>query len=206
MANVGAIRSVGQSLARYLQNAYTGAAFPPNITKPPCTFAVVSGNQFGENFDADAFTAHLLIFLYRVNINSHLRTSGRLQNPDARPNPLSVDINMLFSAWMASAEDEHLVLAWLMRELHLNPVLDASTLTQEAGWDASDAVQIIPSELSTEDLMRIWDAIVPSYRLSVSYIARVIRLDPDPADVHEFPAVVATRTEYAMPRVTEVQP
>src|SRR5688572_27032917 len=101
MANVGAIRSVGQSLARYLQNAYDGAAFPANITKPECTFTVVSGNQFGENFDADAdtFSGHVIIFVYRLNINSHLRTSGRLQNPDARPNPLSLDANILFSTW-----------------------------------------------------------------------------------------------------------
>jgi hypothetical protein len=28
-------------------------------------------------------------------------------------------------------------------------------------------------------LMRIWDALEPSYRLSLSYSARVVRIDPD---------------------------
>ena len=194
---------MGQSLVRSLQGAYDSAVFPANIIKPGCTFAVASSGQFGENFEADTFNNQVQVFMYRANMNSHLRTSGRAQNPGKRPNPLSVDLNLLFSIWMGSAEDEHLLLAWLMRELHLNPVLDASTLTEEAGWDASDTVQIIPAELSTEDLMRIWDAIVPSYRLSVSYIARVVRLDPDPGSAEEFPAVVATRVEYAMPNGRE---
>lgn len=199
MANVGAVRSVGQSLARYLQNAYDAAVFPENVLKPDCTFAVAGSAVLGENANVDELSGQALIYAYRVNINSHLRTSGRAQNPDGLPNPLSLDMHLLFSFWMDSAEDEHLVLAWTMRELHLHPVLDASTLTQEAGWDASDTVQIIPAELTTEDLMRIWDAITPSYRLSVSYIARVIRLDVDPRDLREFPKVVATRFEYATP-------
>ena len=59
------------------------------------------------------------------------------------------------------------------------PILDASSLSPEAGWGANEVIQVIPAELSTEDVMRIWDALDPSYRLSVSYIARLVRLDPD---------------------------
>ena len=61
------------------------------------------------------------------------------------------------------------------------PILDASSLSPEAGWGANEVIQIIPAELSTEDVMRIWDALDPPYRLSVSYIARLVRLDPDHA-------------------------
>ena len=42
--------------------------------------------------------------------------------------------------------------------------------------------------------LRIWDALDPAYRLSVSYIARLVRLDPD-AQQHTRPAV-ATRFAY----------
>ncbi len=41
--------------------------------------------------------------------------------------------------------------------------------------------------------MRIWDTIDPAYRLSVSYIARLVRIDPD----EETPqAVGATKFEW----------
>jgi hypothetical protein len=42
--------------------------------------------------------------------------------------------------------------------------------------------------------MRIWDAIAPFYRLSVSYIARVIRIDADESETGL--PVVATRQQY----------
>ena len=41
--------------------------------------------------------------------------------------------------------------------------------------------RITLGELSNEDLMRIWDAIDPSYRVSVPYVARVVQLDLEPS-------------------------
>ncbi|HPE04331.1 MAG TPA: Pvc16 family protein, partial [Thauera sp.] len=52
------------------------------------------------------------------------------------------------------------------------------------------------SELPTEDLMRIWDALSPSYRLSVSWVARLVRIDPERDDTLHRP-VVAGRFRYA---------
>ena len=51
------------------------------------------------------------------------------------------------------------------------------------------------AELTTEDVMRIWDALDPAYRISVSYVARVVRLDPD-QDTGPLPPVVAARFAY----------
>ena len=66
-----------------------------------------------------------------------------------------------------------------MQQLYRTPVLDRSVLSASGGWAQSDVVQIIPAELSVDDMTRIWDALAPSYRLSVSYIARMIRIDAD---------------------------
>ena len=55
-------------------------------------------------------------------------------------------------------------------------------------------IQIISAELSTEDVMRIWDALDPPYRLSVSYIARLVRLDPDAQ--RQARPVVTPRLDY----------
>lgn len=198
MANVAAIRSVGSSLAAYLNNAYRAAGFPAGVAKPPCTFTLssIGGITAGDITTTDT-SVTVLIFLYRASINQHLRNAGRAQTPGARPVPLSVDLHYLVSFWTDSAEIEQLALAWTMRQLHQVPVLDGSILTQEAAWGADDVIQLIPEEISNEDLMRIWDTLEPRYRLSLSYIARVIRIDPD--EMRDAPPVVATRVRYASP-------
>ena len=42
--------------------------------------------------------------------------------------------------------------------------------------------------------MRVWDALAPDYRLSLSYIARVLRIDA--GEVQTGLPVVATRYQY----------
>lgn len=201
MANVAAIRSVGTSLAAYLTNAYREAVFPGGVTKPPCTFtAATIGGIRAEDVTVTESTVTVLIFLYRVSINEHLRNVGRQISPGLRPVPLSVDLRYLFSFWAGSGENEQLAVAWTMRQLHEVPVLDGSILTREASWESDDVIQLIPEEISNEDLMRIWDAIEPHYRLSLSYIARVVRIDPD--EGRDARPVVATRFNVAVPVTT----
>jgi len=198
MANLAAIRSVGTSLAAYLTSAYRDTAFPPNVTKPDCTFAVTSiGGVRAEEVPSSDSTVRVLIFLYRASMNQHLRNVGRTTDPRMRPSPVSIDLHYLVSFWAKSAENEHLALAWTMRQLHDVPVLDSSILSREAAWTPEDFIQLIPEEIETEELMRIWDTLEPKYRLSLSYIARVVRIDPD--TVREERPVVATRFDYVGP-------
>jgi len=172
MANISAIHSVGVSLVTYLRNAYPQAL----RTAHPCDFRLIST---GELANDDDLGTTLTFFLHRITVNEHLRTRGRLREHAEETAPLAVDLHYLMTVWANSALAEQTILGWAMRELHLHPVLDASALSPEASWSQSDAVQIIPAELSNEDIMRIWDAITPSFRISVSYIARVVRIDPD---------------------------
>lgn len=198
MANIAAIRSVGSSLAFYLNQSYRAAVFPPNVNKPTCDFEVVSSGLLQEQNDPGIQNeARVRIFLYHVSVDPHLRNSGRLMTPDMPSPPLSVALHYLFTFWSDSAESEHLVLAWTMLELQATSLLDATILSGEARWSAEDMVQLIPEELSNEDMMRIWDALEPGYRLSVGYVARVVRIEPEP--VAEQPPAVATRFNYAVP-------
>jgi hypothetical protein len=185
MANVRAIHSVGSSLATYLNNTYP----EPYRSEHPCTFRLRASGEMLKPDDNDGTIASL--FLYRVIMNEHLRNAGRGLDPGRRAIPLSVDLHYLLTVWADNALEEHTILAWAMLQLHQHPVLDASSLSPEAGWSSGDVIQLIPAELSTEDIMRIWDALEPPYRLSVSYIARVVRIDPDSGP--DGRPVVATR-------------
>jgi Pvc16 N-terminal domain len=197
MANIAAIRSVGTSLAEYLDRSYRAAAFPLDVNKPSCAFNVVSSGRIQEEDDPSEGTASVLIFLYHVSIDPHLRNSGRLTTPDMPTPPLSITLHYLFTFWSNSAEVEHLVLAWTMMELQATSLLDATILSREARWSAEDVVQLIPEELSNEDMMRIWDTLRPDYRLSLGYVARVVRIEPEPDE--QQPPVIAARFNYAVP-------
>jgi Pvc16 N-terminal domain len=82
----------------------------------------------------------------------------------------------------------------VMLQLHQRPLLDRSILTAEGGWGVGDQIQVVPSELSHEDMMRIWDALDPAYRLSVAYVARVVRIEREAIPAGR--PVVATRLDF----------
>jgi hypothetical protein len=145
----------------------------------------------GELTRSDDLGTTLSLFLYRVTMSEHLRNAGRLNGSSEGVGPLSLDLHYLMTVWANSALAEHAILAWAMYQLHRHPVLDSSSLSPEAEWGAGDVIHLIPAELSNEDIMRIWDALEPPYRLSVSYIARVVRIDTERRETHR--PVVATR-------------
>jgi hypothetical protein len=189
MANVFAIHSVGNSIATYLRNSYPRTV--AGLDMPECAFDLVSSGELAGEADD---TTRVTLYLYRVTVNEHNRQRQATSTSFTHPTPLGLDLHFLMSAWAGNARDEHTVLAWAIRQLHMFPILDASSLSPEAGWGANEVVQVIPAELPTEDVMRIWDALDPAYRLSVSYIARLVRLDPETqADGRP---VVATRLAY----------
>jgi hypothetical protein len=84
-----------------------------------------------------------------------------------------------------------------MRELYQLSLLDRSVLTTvDAGFTSAEPIQLTPAEMSVEDMMRIWDAITPSYRLSVPFVARVLHID---IERDEGRAVVAKRLHVTEP-------
>jgi hypothetical protein len=184
MANLLAIHSVGASLITFLRNSYP----EPLRTRHPCDFRLLSSGELNE---ADNMETSLTLFLYRVNVDEHLRNASRRHDPVNGKMPLAVDLNYLMTVWANSALAEHSILAWAMRQFHFRPMLDISSLSPEGGWNSGDAVQLIPSELSTAEIMSIWDSMSPPYRLSVAYMVRVVQIDSD--QLADERRVVATR-------------
>lgn len=180
MANILAIHSVGNSLVTSLRNAY-----PEELREEhACQFLLLSSGQLAQDTD---FAPALTLYLYRVTVNEHLRNQATPRDPHATPTPLSLNLHYLLTVWCEGAEAEHTIFAWAMRQLHLNPVLDVSSLSPEAEWRRDEIIQLVPAEITNEDLMRVWDAMAPSYRLSFSYIARLARIEV--TETEHLPAV-----------------
>jgi hypothetical protein len=197
MANVKSIHSVCNSIIQFLHNAYEAYPVPdgdPGTTlqdEYPCSFRVLSSGELDPSAD---FGTSLTLYLYRVLINEHVRSQPSARGSSDSALPLSVDLHFFITVWAESAAAEQTICAWAMQQLHQHPIMDVSSLTAEGGWRNDDVLQIIPAELSNEDLMRVWDALAPNYRLSLSYIARVVRIDPE--DSATGLPVVATRYQY----------
>jgi len=189
MANIWAVHSVGHSIVTFLRNAYPQQI--DGVDLPGCTFELMSTGQLAGEIDE---TTRITLYLYRVTVDEHLRQTRRPGRSSGAV-PLGVDLHYMMTAWAANPLDEQVPLAWAMRQLHQVPMLDRALLSPDGGWGRDEAVQIIPSELSTEDIMRIWDALEPAYRLSTSYVARVVRLDPD-VDDELFEPVVSRRLAF----------
>ena len=170
MADFRAIHSVGDSLITYLRNSY------PLGDEISCGFQLVASGELTDTFDP---SPAITLYLYRVDINEHLRNRVPSRGPSDARSPLSLDLHYLLTIWGNSAADEQTLLGWAMRQLHALPVLDVSSLTPGGGWTPGDVVHWIPAEITHEDMMRIWDALVPPYRLSFDYIARVVSIDPE---------------------------
>jgi Pvc16 N-terminal domain len=190
MANVFAVHSVGSSIVTFLRNGY-----PTELASramPACGFELTSSGQLAGEIDE---TTRITLYLYRITVNEHSRQARPARAVADTFVPLGLDLHYLLTAWAANPLDEQVTLAWAVRQLHQFPILDASSLSPEAGWGRDEVIQIVPAELTTEDVMRIWDALDPAYRLSMSYVARLVRLDPD-QDTETFRPVVAGRFAY----------
>jgi hypothetical protein len=170
MSNVRSLHSVGDSITTWLSNEY-----PDDMREDfPCEFVLASSAAMGDpKFD----DATLSLFLYRVTMNQHLRGVRHAGDPMELNVPLSIDLHYLLTVWSDDVSREHAILAWTMLQLQQHPVFDASSLSPVGEWKTGEHVQVLPEELSTEDIMRIWDSLEPSYRLSVSYTARVVRIE-----------------------------
>ena len=173
MANVFALHALSDGLARYLDRA-----FPADLRAThPCSFeSVGSGSLVRER--PDGAGSRITIWPYRLLINEHQRNRQFPAGPGRINQPLPLDVHLMLTVWADAPGDELVLFAWAMRELYLLPVIDRSLLTTvDAGFDDGDQIQLAPTEMTVEDMMRIWDAVTPSYRLSAPFVARVVQLD-----------------------------
>lgn len=200
VANYFAIHSLGESLVQYLQRAYDeeksrrqAEALEPEL--PACNFVLIGSE--GMSSETGPSKPAVSLYLYRVTVNEHLRNQPRSEGvfSEQLP-PIGLDLHYLLSVWMNDAAEEYRILGWVIAKLYARQVLGESDLSAEGGWEKGELIHLIPSELSNEDLMRVWDALKKPYHLSLSYIARVVRIQVGAVALAPKPPVVAKRLSF----------
>jgi hypothetical protein len=176
MASFNSIPAAGKSIERML-NAAFGQAPIPVPTKTTRAFLVRS-----EDFDRASISSIIVrpalsIFLYRVDFNKSMRAAwSGVSHQDGRSH-LPLDLHFLLTPWADNAEAEGAILGRTMQVLDETPILSGPMLHQTGEWAPNEAVNLLMDEISTEAVMRTFDSLAADYRISVPYIARVVRLD-----------------------------
>lgn len=177
MANLHSIAATGKSLERLLTAAFSEPPVPvPHRTTRAFLIRTEDFDQ-APNAGSIINRPALSIFLYRVDFNKTMRAAwSGVSYHDGLPH-LPLDLHFLLTPWAENAEDEHAILGRAMQCLDSTAILSGPLLHQSGGWAPNEAIQLVMEEISTEAVMRTFDSLACDYRISVPYIARVVRLD-----------------------------
>ncbi|HZT75349.1 MAG TPA: DUF4255 domain-containing protein [Vicinamibacterales bacterium] len=172
MATYPAIAATCEAIVRLLR----ANVQPGDFNNATLDFQVYVADNFLQPMDQG-----VSVLLYRIYHNSAHRTPpGRIVGGQRQRTKLPVDLHFLLTAWAKTASRQHEIAGWMMRVLEDNPTLPASLLNayQPDVFQDEEGVEVVLTELSTEDLFRIWETMINHvYQLSVPYVARMVEIE-----------------------------
>ena len=123
------------------------------------------------------------IYLHRIAVEP---VAPNRTMPPPRPNlprqpELVLNLHILLIALKADQAGEATMMGWAMRQLADNAGLDHALLSAadpDAQWHPEESLQVFPEAMSTQDLLRIWEALPADYHLSSTYMIRNLRVLP----------------------------
>jgi hypothetical protein len=172
MADYRAIATVAEAVLQLLHSRYRVDDFDHQLE-----FRVFTAKDF-----AKPLTAGVSLFLYRVFPNGTHRTPPAPPGPvgERFPSLLPLDLHFMLTVWGKEASLQHTIAGWMMRVLEDHPIFPAALLNAvtPGSFRPEETVEVNLTELTNEDLLRIWDTLVQNvYQLSVPYAARVVRIE-----------------------------
>lgn len=172
MANFNAIAGVGISIVRLLDASFAEAF---KVGSPPHAQLIRTDDL--RNNGSGITRPGLSLFLYRVDFNKTMRAAWSAVGYREGRIHLPLDLHFLMTAWGENADQEQAIIGRALQELETTAILTGPLLDAASGWEPSDAIQLVLEEISTEAVMRTFDSLPTDYRLSVPYIARIVRID-----------------------------
>ena len=184
MASTDAIALLGDTLVAVLQDGLTGLVLPANVTlATPDDFKSFSPHQ-----------PAVTVFLYQVGIAGELRNAARRSGPGglALQPPMPLEVRFLITPWTQLTRDAYRIIGAIALQLYENAVLGFSQLIG-TGWAPDDTVELLLESLPVEEHYDIWEPTEIPYRLSLTYLAKIVGIDPTrvsraaPVVVADFP-------------------
>lgn len=175
MSNYAGIAAAGKSIERLLNLRFSQDE--PVSGSPTRAVLVRTTDLVGDQVEAVVRAPGLSLYVYRVDFNKTMRAAWSAVGAQDGRARLPLDIHFLVSPWAANAEDELRILGKAMEIFESTPILSGPLLDPSGDWAPNESIQLVLEEVSTEAVMRTFDSLPTDYRISVPYIARVVRLD-----------------------------
>ena len=187
MAGPNVVRDMGDTLVHLLQ-----AAIPPLV--PAANIKLSTPSRF-EGLDAPLAPPTITIFLYRITVNPTMRNGPRrcvAGGGTTRP-LMPIELRYLITPWANETGGEHTIAGHILQALYDRTELGPADLRGDS-WSDDDSVQLVLDDLlSTEEYYQIWSNAQLPYRLSLTYLARIVGIEPTET-VTTAPVVSATFT------------
>ena len=175
MAGFAGIAATGKSIERLLNAAF--AEEEPVPGKKTRAVLVRTADFDEQNVGTNIGSPALSVFLYRVETSKVMRPAwSAVGSLDGVPH-LALDLHFLLTPWADNAEFEQRILGKAMQCLESTPLLSGPLLHPSANWAVNESVQVIAEDLPPESMLRAFDSLPTDFRLSVPYVARVVRID-----------------------------
>jgi uncharacterized protein DUF4255 len=176
MAGFKAISAVGLSLVRLLNSCFEADRNLFEGGKP--TAVLVRTNDFDPNVASPILNPPALsIFPYRVEANRTMRAAwSGVSSLDGHVH-LPLDMHFLITPWDANCEYELDILGRAMECLESTPILTGPLLHPSGNWAPMEAIQVVLDDVPADSIFRTFDSLAAHFRLSVPYLARVLRLN-----------------------------
>ena len=184
MTGFAGIAAAGRSIERLLNAAFDEEQPIPGQR---ARAVLVRTNDFDVSSGASIIPPIALsIFVYRVDFNKTMRAAWSAVGSQDGHGHLAVDLHLLLTAWADNAEFELRILGRAMQAIETMPILGGPLLDPITEWAPNESVQLVLEDISTEAVMRTFDSLPTDYRLSVPYIARIVRIDSRVANPDQF--------------------
>lgn len=172
MAGFRSVAAVGRSLELLLGSAFV-AQEPVDTQTTRAVLIQTDDLDFDAGNSAIQRPA-LSILLYRVDFTKATRAAwASVGSVDGRAH-LPLDLHYLMTAWADNADHEHRIIGRAVQALEEVGALSGPLLHPDGDWLPGEVVQLYLEDMQTDDLMRTFDSLECSFRLSVPYIARVV--------------------------------
>jgi Pvc16 N-terminal domain len=194
VAGYRALAAVGRSIVDLLNRRF--AETLPAGPRPAAVLAgTVDFDQVNSSPTAVIQYPAVSVYCYRVCVDRETRPGwSAVASVDGIPR-IPLRMHLMIAAWDTVVESEMEWLGLAAQVIEGEGILTGPLLHPTGDWEPGDAVQIVPDDIALESMSEAFQALTTDYRLSMPYIARVIRIDGRREPGGESVATVAARLE-----------
>jgi len=190
VAGYRALAAVGRSVVDLLNRRF--AERLPVGRRPRAVLAgTVDFDQVNSSPVAVIQYPAVSVYCDRISVDRETRPGwSAMASADGIPR-LPLRMHLLLAAWDTVVESELEWLGLAAQVLESEGILAGPLLHPSGDWDAGDAVHVVPDDLALDSMSEAFQALTTDYRLSLPYVARVVRIDGLPENTDEAVATVA---------------